>query len=183
MTPLIPALALSFAGVVCLFLSWRGRREWTGVLATIGWLLVAASIAGWVHADGAEFGTAYAMIAVGFAAWSCVLAFGRETSRARHRHQQGRVPRALPTWGSVWQTTARAFVALPLAGAASLLLSVAAVAFFPWTAASRYAFAIGLAPVVWGVLASWVAMTHHLPRVAMLLAGVSAMCSVLFFIR
>jgi hypothetical protein len=177
------ALAASSVGVAMLYMSWRRSQGWKRLTVPVGWLLVCLSGVLWIRFGGAEFGMAYTTMAVAFGAWGVVVALGRESRRPGERRRQPRVAREAPARAAIVRTLARAFVALPLAGTASLLASVLMIADLPGVIANRYVFAILMAPVIWGVLAIWVGMTTKLSRTALLLAGVSAALSALLFIR
>jgi hypothetical protein len=177
------ALSTSVAGVATLYASWRRPKGLTRLALPAGWLLLAASVPLWIRVGGAEFGTVFAMIAAAFGAWGAVAALGREPRRPAERRPQPRVACSRPGRDATWKTLARVGVAVPLAGAAGLLLSVLAVAGLPWVPADRYVGAIFMAPIVWGVLATWASLTAALARVALALAAVSAVSAALLFVR
>jgi hypothetical protein len=179
------ALSTSLAGVAVLYASWRRQGASTTskhVAVLAGWSLLGLSVVAWVRVGGGEFGTAFAAIAAAFAAWTMVGLFGRERRGSSVRSSQTRVAGGRPGGAATRRTLARACVALPLAGTASLLLSVLAAAGLPWVTADRYVFAIAVAPVLWGVLAMWVGMTEALARAALSLAVVSGTAAALLFV-
>lgn len=176
------ALAASVGGVAVLYASWRRPHGWKRLTAVIGWLAIWLSAVFWIRFGGTEFGVAYVAMAVACTAWSLAW-LGREMRRPEQRRRQPRVSRAAPGWAAVMHTLARTVVAVPLAGAASLLVSVLVAAGLPWVTTNRYVFAILVAPIVWGILAMWAGMTARLARVALVLAGMSAACAALLFAR
>jgi hypothetical protein len=177
------ALSTSVAGVATLHRSWRHPHAWSRPTAAVGWLLLVLSVPLWIRVGGVEFGTAFAMMAAAFAAWGVIAALGRESRPSAERRTQARAPAGRPDRATVWRTLARVAVAVPVAGCAGLLLSLAVVARLPWLPANRYVGAILLAPIAWGVLATWASTTSALPRVALLLAGVSVACAAVLFVR
>jgi hypothetical protein len=177
------ALTSSVAGVATLYGSWRHPHAWSRVTVAVGWLLLATSVPLWGRVAGTEFGTAFAAMACAFAAWAVIALVGRESRRPAERRPQPRAWFEGPARGQVWRTLARVAVAVPLAGTAGILSSLVAVAALPWLPANRYVGAIMLAPVTWGVLATWAGMTPALGRVALLLAGASAASAAVLFVR
>jgi hypothetical protein len=176
------ALAITIAGVALLYASWRRLARDQRFVVPAAWLLLGFGASLWIRISGAEFGLAYSFIAMAFAAWSFV-AVGRETRRSTGRRAQPRFPGARANRAEIRRIVARAFVAVPLAGAASVLVSVVCVAGLPWGTANRYVFAILVAPIIWAVAAAWVGMTANLSRAALVLAGVSMASSALLFVR
>jgi len=178
---LILAIAITLGGVATLYLSWRHSHRWKALTVPAGWLLLGLSALAWIGIGGPELGVAYAAMAMAFVAWS-LISVGREPRRQGERRSLSRLGRKAPAWPATARTIARLFVALILAGTASLLASVLLVAGLPWATANRYVFAIMVAPIIWGLLAMWVGMTEKLSRVAILLVGVSAVCSALLLV-
>jgi hypothetical protein len=180
---LIFGLATTTAGVTAIYLSWRHTRGWSRPIALIGWLLVCLAAVWWIRFGGAEHGLAYAAIAMSFGAWGLVALAGREQPRPGDRRRQPRIAGSIAGRSAIAATLGRVFVAFPLAGTASLLASVLIAASLPWAIVDRYVFAILIAPIIWGVLAMWAGMTVALLRTAFLLAGASATCAALLFVR
>ena len=180
---LLLALATSGIGVTTIYLSWRHTRSWSRLAALAGWLLVCVAAVWWVRFRGVEHGLAYAAIALSFGAWALVVLAGRETPRPSERRRLPRVAGTFAGRAAIAQTLGRVFVAFPLAGAAGLLASVLIAASLPWGIVNRYVFAMLVAPILWGVLAMWAGMTVTLARTALLLAGASAACAALLFVR
>jgi hypothetical protein len=183
MVNLLLAFAVSGAAMTTIYVSWRHSYQWTRLTGVAGWLLIGLSAVWWIRVGGAEFGVAYAAMAAAFGAWGVVVALGREARRPEERRPQPRVARESPGRASTLHTLARTFVALPLAGTASLLAAVAGASGMPWGTVNRYVFAIFVAPIIWGVFAMWVGMTERLQRAALVLAGVSGACAALLFLR
>jgi hypothetical protein len=184
--PVALALSTSLAGVAVLYASWRHPHASVGskrLVVLAGWLLLGLSVAVWMSVGGAEFGTAYAAMAAAFVPWTVIAFLGREARLPSERRPQHRVTVDGPGRSVTLRTLARAFVAVPLAGAASVLLGVLGAAGLPWVVADRYVFAIAVAPLIWGVLAMWTGMTERLSRVALTLAAVTAASAALLFLR
>jgi hypothetical protein len=184
---LLLGLVTTAAGVTAIYLSWRHTRRWSSLLALAGWLLVCAAAVWWVRFRGAEHGLAYAAIAMSIGAWAIVALAGREPPRPGDRRRQprvtGSIAGSIPGRSAIAATLGRVFVAFPLAGTASLLASALIAASLPWGVVDRYVFAILIAPIIWGVLAMWAGMTVTLMRTTFVLAGASATCAALLFIR
>lgn len=180
--PVLLALAATLVGVGVLYASWRWPSEDKWLEVPTAWILIGFGVSAWIRLGGAELGLAYSLIAVTFVAWSFV-ALGREARHPAERRRQLRVAGARPGRAAILRVVARAFVALPLAGVASVLVSIVLVAGLPWVTANRYVFAILVAPIIWGALAVWVGLTVNLLRVALVLAGVSAASSALLLVR
>jgi hypothetical protein len=177
------SLTTTVSGVVTLYYSWRQSHGWKRLATSGGWVLVCLSAWFWIRFSGAEFGLAYLGIALASTAWVIVAGLGREPRRHSERGAQERSLARMPSRGAMVSTLVRAFVAVPLAGAASLLLSVVVAAALPWLAANRYVFAIAVAPIIWGLLGMWSAMTDAVPRVALTLVAISAVSAALLFLR
>lgn len=182
MVPLFLALVTTIVGVAVLYASWRRPAGDTRLAIVAAWLVIGFAAGLWIRIGGAELGLAYSVMAVAFVAWAFVAA-GREARRSAERRRQLRVAGGRPGRITILCVVARALVAVPLAGTASVLVSVLLVAGLPWVTANRYVFAIIVAPIIWGVLASWVGMTANLSRAALVLAGASAASAVLLFVR
>jgi hypothetical protein len=176
-------LSITVASVMALYGSWRHAHGWKPLTTSGGWLLLCVSALTWTRFGGVEFGVAYACIAVAFTAWAIIAGSGREPRRAMGRGRQPRSSAHGPSRRAIASTLGRAFVAVPLAGAASLLLAVLVAAGLPWTATNRYVFAIGVAPAIWGVLAMWAATTATVARVALALAALCTASATLLFVR
>lgn len=161
MTPAALALGMTIAGVVTLHASWRHphARHWPAV--TGGWLLLAGAVAAWIRAAGAEFGIAYAALAVPPVA-GILIVMTRDARGTRRETPRPWAPARLVSRHAIAHAACRACVAIPLAGAASLLTSVAFITPLPWSDADRYVLAIVVAPVVWGFLSTWAAVTSRL---------------------
>jgi hypothetical protein len=82
----------------------------------------------------------------------------------------------------VARTLARILVAFPLTGVASILVSMALIAGLPGEAGNRYVLVLLGAPLVWGSLAVWTAVTSRLLSAAIVLTGLSAACALWLFL-
>ena len=174
------ALAASLAGVSLLFLSWR-RRHGRKTLAVLGgWLVLGLSAALWTAHAGAEFGIAYGAIAVAIVAWTLIAATC-DAPRNRGRRVLPYAPLGRPGPAAVADALGRTFVAIPLAGAASLLAAVAMVKPLSLGAADRYVLAITVSPLLWGGLSIWAAVTSRLVRTGAIFSLVAAVAAAILF--
>jgi hypothetical protein len=164
------AILSCICGAALLYASWRGRLRPKRLAVTGGWLLIAVSLALWIRAVGAEFGTAIAAMQLSIVAWTLVMA-NRHIRRSIGRRQE---PSGLnlPRFQSVLHHSGRFLVAVPLAACSGTLLALAAVALLPWSEVDRLALAVLLVPLIWGALAYWACLERRLlPPALGLLAG------------
>ncbi|MFC7335069.1 hypothetical protein [Rhodocista pekingensis] len=153
----LAAVAAAGAGVGLLYLCWRRRPARAGWLVAAGWLLLAVSLLPWVRAAGAEFGTAYALLALTGAGWAGVLAAAELRRPRRQAAVAGGAEAAETGPGRGVRRHLLLFVlAVPAAAAAAAVATVGLSRLLPWTVVDRMALSALLMPVVWGCAAYWV---------------------------
>lgn len=156
---LVPSAAMlvSLSGIGLLYACWRGllrRRPLRVIALGGGWALQLVALALWTQAMGAEIGVSLGLLAMAPLAWLPV-AVGASNGPANVLLQP---PVALrrPALPALVRQTVRALAVLALAGAAAALAAVAVTGLLPWQAANRFALAILLVPVLWGLGAYWI---------------------------
>ncbi len=87
--------------------------------------------------------------------------------RRRPARTGGHVPSAV----TLARGVLRFIVAIPVAGAASVLASIAASSALPWKEVDRIALVIFVMPALWGVAAVWAAADSRILRPAVALVA------------
>ncbi|MBC3766903.1 hypothetical protein [Neptunicella marina] len=146
------SLLLSFTGVGCVFLSWKGQLKHP-LLKWLGWMLTIVAAFSWMNVTSAEFSWAYATLAVSAAA--SVLVLSRlelkkaSNSKAKIEDKPGYQLRNLVP--NLWLF----IVAVPVAGIAALTVTPWVLSLFPLTSGNASVLGIYLLPVVWGGFSYW----------------------------
>ncbi|WP_022697463.1 hypothetical protein [Euryhalocaulis caribicus] len=168
------AVLSAIAGVFCLHFAWKRRPKPGRTLPVIaGWALIAASLPLWIAASGPEYGTAYALLTMGFLAWIAVLPRAK-FSRARvERKPSGPVHATRGRMNRLVRHGLLFLISTPVAAVSSALFTIAALKLLPGSAANRMAFSFLLIPVVWGIAAYWTIADTKLvrPAAAIIAAG------------
>lgn len=168
MVYLAPMLCALF-GIALLNRSWRRATAHRSATTTVGWLLLAGSLAAWVVVAGVEFGPVFAILAVPFLAWLFVGA-GIE-SRQRPSSTPTRRPMQKIEWSRLFEHAGLFSTAILLAGVAAALLAAALIRWLPGAEADRMALAVLLMPVLWGTLSVWICATEQRLRTCTLVSG------------
>ena len=172
------AVLCNAAGVGSLYASWR--QYWPRRLALpAGWLLLGLSSIFWLRAAGAEFGTVYALLCTGCCAWLAV-ALNYETRRRWPRQARPRLQQVLPVLPDshgLWRHLALFLGVVPLAGYATILLSVTLAHLLPWADADALVAGILLMPVLWGLASFWLCADSQPLRPALTLVACALLCS------
>lgn len=180
MSNLVIALCCTLAGTVLLFLSWRRKLLTLPFKVTTGWVLQLLGLYFWTSYSGIEFGLIYSLLALSVAAWVLVV-LNHEQRPSRHdtpepgnTGQQGR-------WSVIRENLVLFIAAVPLAGVAAALLSVASVTPLPWSELNRWVLAVFTMPLLWGLLAYWACADSRPARPILgMLFGLSVSSVVLF---
>jgi hypothetical protein len=145
------------------------------MLLVVAGALAVASLIFWMKVGGPEFGSAFAMINAAIAAWLFVLT--NAEVRQKKELQQILTAASIPSIRSIARHSAIFLVAVPLAGVASTLASIAISGLLPWNEIDRAVFPLITVPIVWGCVAFWVCADPKLWRPTLSLftcGGVSA---------
>lgn len=161
---------LILAGILILRLQWA--RKWslgrTGLLA--GWLLIGAGIVVFGHVWGGELGTAYGLLAFSVSAY-VLIASGVELREARQRALRALEPEERPTnWP---RAILKSFLAIVLAGIASIGIGVAFAVAMPIDVRDRIVIGGILVPILWGAGMAWTLSDARLLRATVLLVVIS----------
>ncbi len=168
------------AGILCLFTAWRRLvplRRWVVVL---GWSLLLASMIFWVGAAGAEFGVIFSLLAISLLGWGAVVINHEVRFRKRKEQSTGTV--VWPRGHTVAQNIALFAIVVPLAAAASTLITVAFVRLLPWQALNQFVLALFLMPVVWGCAACWVCADRRMLRPTLVLVTGGALSALFLYV-
>jgi hypothetical protein len=173
----LPPLTAALFGTALLYRSWRRSLPNRALTISIGWMFLFGSLPLWVYAAGSEFGSVFAIIAVPFAAWLFVgiglQARDRVAVALPRRRLHGPSLRAMIRQLGLFAAT------VPLAGAASSMVSAALVRWLPGLEVDRMAFAVLIMPVVWGLLAFWICAAERRLRTISLIAGLGIVSALL----
>jgi hypothetical protein len=176
---LLPASALTLAGVVLLFLAWR-RRERSVAMLAVAWALIAVSYRFWARAAGFDSGATIGTVLLMVAAIIFVLINGEWRSKSPQRAERdGPAKSALegqrPEPGRGRRALLRLLAAGPLAFLAGLGLSMLIVAAAPWSEADRIVLGACLLLILWPVAMVWSCATHRPQRSALALAAIAVL--------
>lgn len=143
-------------GIGLLLLGWQGRLPRLQVgYKPVGWACIAATPWLWHLSYGWRFAIAFAVLTVMSVAL-LIIYLQREVRPNAAIKGQRRQPVKLKqaVAGGVRQLW-RAGIALPLAGSTSMLATVAATRYLPWSNVNIIALGVYTMPLVWGALAYW----------------------------
>ena len=195
MTEGLMAGLTSVLAVACIYWSWCERGQ--AMVAATGWLLALGSAVVWSHALGPEFGVTYAMIVFMCLTWLVVLVNTRSTSkgsagtgssRVDTRSSESRVALrpyqtlAKPQVADIIKHGGLFMLSVPVTGVLTLMLSVAAVLYLPWTLLNKIAVAIFLWPVLWGALSAWIGAQKNIGRPVIAIAVLFLISGLALFI-
>ena len=168
---LVLAVATGAVAVGILYARWRKWTKFRGVLLVVAGALAAASLIFWIKVGGPEYGSAFALINSAIVAWFFVLT--NAEVRQKKELQQVHTAARVPSIRSVARHCAIFLVAVPLAGVASTLASIAISGLLPWNEIDRAAFPLFATPIVWGCVAFWVCADPKLwrPTLSLLACG------------
>ncbi|GAB2189693.1 hypothetical protein [Sessilibacter sp. MAH2] len=150
---ILAGIIIQFAGVVCLYLSWRKIIRLTAIYTVLGWVLQALALIAWTHGIGVEYGLTLGFLCFGFYAW--LIIFVQNLSSKNIKIQARPWQPATPSAKKVWQHTARFLVGVLLSGVVSILFMATVIEFLPWQSANRLALGFILLPIMWACLCVW----------------------------
>jgi len=183
---------MTLAGVALLYFRWchhtASRAWWVGA----GWLLVLLAIVPWWAGHGGEFAVMYTLLVPGVLAWlfvtrQALLAANRPGSSKRRnlRVEDERQPAITvfkidqpKRWGML---LLRSLIILPVAGAVSLLATVALTDLLPWHKNDTLVLALLGGSLVWGIVASWLLAQASLLRPVIVLVAVGLLSALYLF--
>ncbi len=172
---IVLAVVTGALAVGILYARWRKWTTFRGVLLVVAGALAVTSLIFWMKVSGPEFGAAFALINAAIAAWFFVLT--NAEVRQKKELQQILTAASIPSIRSIARHSAIFLVAVPLAGVASTLASIAISGLLPWNEIDRAVFPLITVPIVWGCVAFWVCADPKLWRPTLSLftcGGVSA---------
>lgn len=168
---IVLAIAAGAAAVGILYARWRKWTKFRGVLIVVAGALATTSLIFWMKVSGPEFGSAFALINFSVAAWLFVLT--NAEARQGKRLEQAPTAARIPSSRSIARHGAIFLVAVPLAGVASTLVSVAISGLLPWGEIDRISFPLFAIPILWGCVAFWVCADSALwrPTISLIACG------------
>lgn len=176
------ALVATCIGVLTLYVSWRRPHRHKALANASGWLTLGVAATFWVRYGGVEYGVAYTAMGVSTVSW-LLIGLTRDAPRRLRAGPRPYVSLGPVTRHALGDAVGRAFVAIPLAGLASLLACVAMITPLASVAADRYVLAIMLSPIVWGGLSVWAGMTSRLVRTAAVFSSIAVVASAILLTR
>ncbi|MBV1909029.1 MAG: hypothetical protein KUG78_06875 [Kangiellaceae bacterium] len=181
------SLIISLLSVVLLFVSWN--RTKSRFISTFGWFFFAVSIFIWAKILGSEIGTVYALNFLSVFAWVVTYLKTLNDNNWQISAISGTpVNINLPSVSAAisHQTLINNFVlfilAVPLAGVASILFSLAAVSLFPLTIVAKIGISIFIFPIIWGGLSFWVCAKTKMPLAYSLVTSIVLISSTILFL-
>lgn len=169
----VPGTVLLASGVIALRRRWSRARGAGPYFVALGWGLVVAGIAAFVLGWGGEVGTAYALLALGLVAYG-VVAAGMQFRTARNREPRSKALEPEDRRTNWARGTAKAFLAIVLAGVTSIGLGVAFAVAMPLGAHDRIVIGGVLVPLLWGGGMAWTLCDSKLLRATAVLLCASA---------
>lgn len=180
----IAGTAFSLAGIFCLYQSWQ-QRSWTqGTsgkrwLVPVGWLLLVVATTLWIPAQGAEFGIAYGLMSVSVIAWLVVFINFEIRQQKTRDKLAGQL--TAPDAKALWRHFLLFVTAVPLSGAAAMLVSVALTLLVPWRAVNEMVLAVYLMPVLWGLASYWACADEKILRPALGLLACGTLSAIFIY--
>lgn len=170
----------SSAAAACLiFQGWR--RADARMFASAGWLLALLSMFAWSWALGPEVGVCYALGVFACFVWVeiALTADARKTVAAAVQRPFAALQRP---GAQAWLKHGTIFLlSVPAAGVIAMMLSIALVLYLPWAMPLKFAVAVFVYPVVWGVLGVWICAQDALLKPVLVNVGLAAFSALLLF--
>jgi hypothetical protein len=173
--------ALLLAGILVLRLQWAHKWRLARLGILCGWLLIGAGVAVFARAWGGELGTAYGLLAFSASAYLLITA-GVELREPRQTNQRevALEPEERPTnWP---RAILKSFLAIVLAGVASIGIGVAFAVAMPIGTHDRIVIGGILVPILWGAGMAWTLSDAKLLRATVLLGVISVAAYAIAFI-
>ncbi|MDY6983062.1 MAG: hypothetical protein SV422_08240 [Pseudomonadota bacterium] len=173
------ATTSSAIAAILIFHGWR--RSDAGWASAAGWLVALVSMFVWSWALGAEVGVCYALGVFACFVWAeiAMTADARKSVAAAVQRPFAAMQR--PGVRAYLKHGALFLLSVPAAGVIAMMLSVALVLYLPWSLTLKFAVAIFLYPVVWGVLSVWICAQDKLLKPALVNLGLLAFSALLLF--
>ena len=174
---LLPYAGLSLVGIVCIFLSWRTKKQSKKrILKPLAWFLLALSTALLVLKLGAEFGFLYGITLPSLIA-ICLLYLNRDVREAKTSKRQNAVQ--TPESGINWRTNlGKMFLTLPFAGIVSMTTSTSFAIVLPLNNIDSMLLAVFLSMTLWALFAYWLSASEN-KKPAVLMFGSGAAISII----
>lgn len=169
----LAGMALLLAGVLLLRRSWLGTPGAGRRLVLAGWGLLLAGLAIFVCGWGGKLGTAFGLLAFSVVAYG-VVAAGVEFRGARRREPLRRALEPEERRTNWTRGIAKAFLAIVLAGVASIGLGLAFAIGMPFGPHDRIVIGGLLVPLLWGAGMAWTLCDARLLRATLVLLAASA---------
>lgn len=180
MSAILFALVASALAALLVYCGWRQGRS--ARAAGAGWLLALGSLPLWSRALGVEFGVSYAIIVFTCLAWALV--FWQRESGPQAAAPELRPLRMLqrPALRDGVSHSLRFVLAVPVAGACTMLLSAALVLPLPWSLPLQLAVAIFLYPLLWGALSAWICAQDKLLPATLVNVALAVLSSLILYL-
>jgi len=165
---------LLVCGVLALRFCWRRRPDAGPYIAGAGWLAILAGVVIFAKAwDGnGVLGTAYGMLAMSVVAY-VVVAAGMEVRAARRPSASSKALEPEERRTNWLRGTAKAFLAIVLAGITAIGLGVAFALRMPLDTHDRIVVGGLLVPLLWGAGMAWTLCDARLVRATIVLVTAS----------
>ncbi len=160
-------------GVLALRQCWLRRPAAGLFLAAGGWLLVLAGLYAFTRPWNGVLGTAYGLLAFSIIAY-VVVAVGIEIRSARRPAPISRALEPEDRRTNWLRGTAKAFLAIVLAGFTSIGLGLAFAIAMPFATHERIVVGGLLVPILWGAGMAWTLCDAKLVRATIVLLSASA---------
>lgn len=173
------ACICSAAAAISIFQGWRHSNA--GWASAAGWLVALASILVWSLALGPEIGVCYALGVFACFVWVEIALTAEARRLVAAVAQRPFVAMQRPGVRACLRHGTIFLLSVPAAGVIAMMSSVALVLYLPWSLTLKFAVAIFLYPVVWGVLSVWICAQDKLLKPALVNLGLLAFSALLLF--
>ena len=186
---LAAGLVLSLLGVLSLREAWRRRGKPHAPWLVGGWALLLVAAVPFVRAASGESGVAVWMTVAGLLALAAIglrtewrLPPDRRRKPQRVSAAGAGVDPGLSAASTPWRTAAVVALALPVFGAASLLLGLGLVRRGPGGPGDQLMSAALITPLVWGLGMAWACADPRLTRSMAVAGAVAALGALLYLL-
>lgn len=179
MLAILLATTSSASAAALIFNGWR--RSDAGWASAAGWLVALASMFVWAWALGPEIGVCYALGVFACFVWVEIAMTAEARKSVAAAAQRPFAAMQRPGVRAYFKHGSIFLLSVPAAGVIAMMLSVALVLYLPWSLTLKFAVAIFLYPVVWGVLSAWICAQDALLKPALVNLGLLAFSALLLF--